>query len=156
MANRSPLVLASGLALLLAGCVPNAEPNGPPATTPGAQPKLVGTEWRLVEFVSSDDAIGAIRPAKDEVYTLHLNPDGTLAAGVFCNRATGTWTSPDIARTMGSLTLQMGAMTMAACPPTRLERLASDMAHVRSFVIQDGRLHLNLKMDSGNYVWAPD
>jgi len=147
--------ITAGLLLLAAGCVPDAEPNGQPTPQPGAQPKLVGTEWQLVEFESSDDAIGVIRPGTDEVYTLQLNPDGTLAARLFCNRATGRWTSPDTAKTMGSLTLELSAMTTAACPPSRLERLGSDMSHVRSFVIQDGRLHLNLKLDSGNYVWAP-
>lgn len=145
------LAIASGLALLAASCATPSEQSPQPS-----HPQLTGTEWRLIEFESSDDAIGTIRPQQDEVYTLHLAPDGTLAAGLFCNRGTGRWASPDAAKPDGSLTLELKAVTSAACLPSRFERLAGDLAHVRSFVIQDGRLHLNLMLDGGNYVWAPE
>lgn len=148
--RRVPPVVAGGLALLAVAC---ATPSDRPAEP--AHPTLTGIEWRLLEFESSDDAIGTIRPGEGEAYTLRLDPDGSLAAGLFCNRGTGRWTSPDAARASGSLTLELKAVTSAACPPSRLERLGSDLAHVRSFVIQDGRLHLNLMLDGGNYVWVP-
>jgi hypothetical protein len=109
----------------------------------------------LIEFESSDDAIGTIRPGSGEVYTLRLDPDGTAAMGLFCNRGTGRWTSPDADATIGSLLIEPGLVTMAACPPSRLERLGDDLGRVRTFVIAGGRLHLNLMMDGGNYVWAP-
>jgi hypothetical protein len=38
---------------------------------------LTGTHWRLVEFQSMDDAIGAVRPEDPSLYTLRLNADGT-------------------------------------------------------------------------------
>lgn len=47
-------------------------------------------------------------------------------------------------------------MTMAACPPSRLDRFATDLPNVRTFVIRDGRLNLNLAMDVGNYVFVPN
>lgn len=150
--RRLRLLVASGLALLsAAGC---ATPSDRPAEP--THPALTGTEWRLLEFESSDDAIGTIRPGEGEVYTLRLDPDGSLAAGLFCNRGTGRWTSPDAAEPSGSLTLELKAVTSAACPPSRLERVGSDLAHVRSFVIRDGRLNLNLMLDGGNYVWVPE
>jgi heat shock protein HslJ len=138
---------ALAVAVLLAGCTTAPEE--------GAGMSLVGTEWRLDEFESSDDAIGTIRPQAEEVYTIQLAPDGTAAFQLFCNRGTGRWSSPDADRQSGSLTLQVIATTMAACPPSELERLASDLGRVRTFVIQDGRLHLNLMLDGGNYVWSP-
>lgn len=146
-AARLKTVIAWGLMLLAAGCVTDSGSAG--------SLKLTSVEWRLVEFQSSDDAIGTIRPQRGEMYTLLLNHDGSVAAGLSCNRSFGRWTSPDAARPRGSLTLELTGMTMAACPPSPLERLGSDLSHVRSFVIQDGRLHLNLVLDGGNYVWAP-
>lgn len=152
--RRVHLSIASGLALLAASCAPSPGPSTP--SGPSNEPELTGTNWRLIEFESSDDAIGTIRPAQDDVYTLHLDPDGTLAAGLACNRATGRWTSPDTTKTMGSLTLELNAVTSAACLNARFERLATNLGHIRSFVIRDGRLHLNLKLDGGNYVWVPE
>lgn len=145
---RAPLsaIFAAFACLLATACATGTPPSGL---------RLVGTEWRLDHFESSDDAIGRIRPGADEVYTLLLQPDGNAVMQLFCNRGTGTWTSPDPEANLGSLEITPGAMTMAACPPTRLERLPADLARVRSFVIADGFLHLNLMMDSGNYVWAP-
>jgi heat shock protein HslJ len=142
--------VAAGAALLLAGCATPSSPSGP-----GAGPPLVGTEWHLVHFESSDDAIGTIQPGPEEAYTLLLAPDGTASMQLFCNRGTGRWSSPDSAQTRGSVTIEPLASTMAACPPAQIERLPADLANVRTFVIADGRLHLNLMMDGGNYVWAP-
>ena len=143
--KRPPALL---LALALAGCVA-PEPHSDAAVH---GPALVGTEWRLAKFQSPDNAAGAILPAAGEVYTMQLNPDGSAAFGLFCNRGTGRWHSADASLAMGSLSIEPGAVTMAACPPSRLERLGMDLAHVAGFAIRDGRLHLNLAMDGGDYV----
>lgn len=138
--------MALAFSLLIGGCETGSHRTG--------GPDLVGTEWRLLEFESSDDSIGTIRPGSGETYTLRLDPDGSAAMTLFCNQGTGQWTSADYRLPRGDLSITPGAMTMAACPPSRLERLGADLARVRSFVIEDGRLHLNLIMDSGNYVWT--
>jgi hypothetical protein len=127
----------------------------PDAHTPVAGPPLLGTEWVLVEFVSSDDAIGTIRPRQDEVFTLLMKPDGSAAMQLACNRGFGSWTSPDAKAQRGSIQIKAAGSTMAACPPGAIARLPADFEHLRSFVIADGRLHLNLMMDGGDYVWAP-
>lgn len=127
----------------------------PQASAPAEGKPLLGTEWVLIEFQSSDDAIGVIRPNEGEVYTMKLNPDGSAAMGLFCNRGFGSWTSPDARAKTGSLMIKAAGSTMAACPPAAITRLPADFEHVRTFVIRDGRLHLNLMMDSGNYVWEP-
>lgn len=126
-----------------------------PGSSPAAGPPLLGTEWVLVEFVSSDDSIGTIRPGKDETFTLLLKPDGSAAMQLSCNRGFGGWTSPDAKAQRGSVEIKAVGSTMAACPPGAITRLPSDFEHLRSFVIEDGRLHLNLMMDGGNYVWEP-
>lgn len=146
-ASNGALALVAPFALVLGSC---AMPQ-----TPSAEPPLTGTEWSLVEFESSDDAIGVIRPRADEVYTLQLDPDGTAAIGLYCNRGTGRWSSPDADANIGSLLIEPLAITRAACPPSPLARIGNDLARVRTFVITGGRLHLNLMTDSGNYVWTP-
>ncbi len=140
--------LASAMlgAFLLSACATGTGPFNP---------TLVGTEWRLIHFQSSDDAIGMIQPRRDEVYSLRLLPDGSAAMQLSCNRGTGRWTSPNPHMSRGEVRIEPGAMTMAACPPSRLERISGDIANVRSFVIADRRLHLNLMMDGGDYVWIP-
>ncbi len=137
-------------ALILAGCA-----TSPPAQAPVAGPTLSSTEWRLIEFQSPKEAIGTIRPNQGEAYTLRFNSDGTLAAGLSCNRGSGRWSSPDAMATTGSINLDLQAVTQAACEPSPLERIGADLNRVRTFVIRDGRLHLNLMMDSGDYVWEP-
>jgi heat shock protein HslJ len=134
--------------LLIVACV---TPTGSSAVGP----PLLGTEWVLVEFVSSDDAIGTIRPSGDEAFTLLLKPDGSAAMQLSCNRGFGGWTSPDAKAQRGSIEIKGVGSTMAACPPGAITRLPADFEHLRSFVIEDGRLHLNLMMDGGNYVWKP-
>ena len=144
------MVVVAALAAMLAAC---ATPQSSPQQTP--HPRLVNTEWKLVHFVSSDDAIGVVKPGADEKYTLLLQPGGHVAAGLSCNRGMGQWRSADAERSRGEISIEVTASSMAACPPSPLERIARDLAQVRSFVIQDGRLHLNLAMDSGDYVWEP-
>ena len=141
------------LALLSGACatVPPAAPTLPSAT--GLS--LSSTEWKLVYFQSPEDAIGRVTPKAGEDYTLSLTPDGTMAAGLFCNRGTGHWSSPDASLAMGSISLNLVAVTQALCPPSPLERIGADFARIRSFVIRDGRLHLNLMVDAGDYVWEP-
>ena len=65
------------------------------ATTPAAAgaaaaaATLAGSNWRLVEFRSSDDAIGVVRPDDPAKYTMSLADDGRAALRLNCNRANG-------------------------------------------------------------------
>ncbi|MBO9519614.1 MAG: META domain-containing protein [Porphyrobacter sp.] len=142
-------VAAVSLAFGLSACATDSTGSS------SAGPKLVGTEWHLDHFQSSDDSIGTIRPKQDEVYTLTLNPDGNITMQLACNRGGGQWTSTDYRKSSGSLELKMGFSSMAACPPGNFDNIAMRLPNVRTFVIQDGLLHLNLMMDAGNYVWRP-
>ena len=147
------LVLISGiLASMLASACATVVPPGAP---PPSAPMLTDTEWRLVAFQSPEDSIGTIRPKQDEVYTIHFQPNGEVSAQLFCNRGHGSWSSPDPHAARASLTIGQMAVTRAMCLPTPLERLERDLNRVSSFAIADGRLHLNLQMDSGDYIWEP-
>jgi len=146
--------------LLAAGCVSNAgtaaqAPGQPPAAS--ASHVLAGTSWRLVEFQSMDDSQGITRPRDAGRYTMDLSADGTATFRLDCNRATGSWAASGSGDgTRGSIAFGSIAATMALCPaPSIGETLARDLNYMRSFVVQDGRLHISLMADGGIYVWEP-
>jgi heat shock protein HslJ len=138
---------------------PQTEANAPtdPADDSDQPPSLAGTSWRLVEFRSMDDATGTIRPTDPSDFTMELQADGSVAMGLDCNRAAGRWTAQPAPDGPGGR-FEFGplAMTRALCPPPRLdERIAGDAGYVRSYILEGGRLYLNLMADGGTYVWEP-
>ena len=89
--------------------------------------ELVGSNWRLVEFQSSDDKIGIVKPDDPAKYTLALGADGRAAMRLNCNRGTGPWSSHASSADSGSFSLGPLAVTRALCPPPSLdERIAGD------------------------------
>ncbi len=145
--TKRALALAA-CALLAAACGGrNPAPDDAPA------PQLVGT-WRFVEFESSSDEIGTIRPDDPGKYTMTLEADGRVAMRLDCNRATGTWTADPPDGESGGFTFGPLAMTRAQCPQPSLDTLiARDAEYVRTYVLRGDRLYLNLMADGGNYVW---
>lgn len=121
---------------------------------PAAGPALRGSTWRLLHFQSSDDAIGIVRPASGETYILTFGNDGSLVAQLNCNRGSGRWSAPDPSAARGAISLGPIAVTQRACL-TETMRFSADLSHVRSYVIADGRLNLNLMADGGTYVLEP-
>ncbi len=155
----APILLAAALA----GC---RTPAGPAQSAPAAtqaQPEgrvpspLAGTEWRLVEIQSMDDATGVKRPAERGQYTMRLQADGKVTMKVNCNSATGNWSAqPGPEGTSGRFEFGPLAVTSALCPPPSLdEQITSQAKFVRSYLLKDGRLHLSLMADGGIYVWEP-
>lgn len=134
-------------ALLVAACT---------TTTPAAPGggDLAGTRWRLEKFESSDDAQGVSQPADPAKYQLEFKADGLLAMQLDCNRGTAQWTAVPSEPGRGTLSVTLGGMTRAMCPPGSWDtRIAQNMERVQSYVIQGDRLHLALKLDSGIYTW---
>lgn len=148
MQSRLGLILRclAGIAtsVVLAACATTSDP-------------LAGTEWRLVEFQSMDDAIGIIRPADPTVFTMRLDEDGTVSMRLNCNRARGNWSAePVAAGDSGQFEFGPLVATRALCPPPHLdERILRDAEFVRGFLLRDGRLHLSLFADGGIYTWEP-
>ncbi|WP_216900537.1 META domain-containing protein [Synechococcus sp. CCY 9618] len=133
-------------------------PGGPGTSwaRPVAAP-LAGSQWRLVEIQSMDDAQGTTRPADPFRYTLLFGADGTAQLRLDCNRARGTW-SARAAADPGSGSLSFGplATTRALCPaPSLGERLGAQVPYVRTYLLKDGRLYLSLLADGGILVWEP-
>jgi heat shock protein HslJ len=148
----APILLV--LAIVAAACGPRAGAQTPPPPQTDSLPEaLVGTEWRLVEFRSSDDGIGIQRPSDASRYTMSLAGNGTVSMRLDCNHASGTWTATVSGSSFGFGPLRM---TRVACQqPSLDDQIARHAEFVSSFLLRDGFLFLNLMADGGTYVWEP-
>jgi heat shock protein HslJ len=119
--------------------------------------ELAGTSWQLLAIQSMDDAQGTTKVAEPSHFTLGFGRDGRAALRLDCNRGSGDYkVAPAGDGSSGSLTFGPVAATRAMCPPPHLDqRVARDLAHVRSYLLKDGKLYLSLMADGGIYEWAP-
>jgi para-nitrobenzyl esterase len=111
---------------------------------------LEGTSWRLVKFEGGDGTV--LTPDDPSKYTLAFEPEGRLTARIDCNRGMGTWQSS------GPSHLEFGplALTRAMCPPASLhDHMVKQLPYVRSYIMEDGHLHLSLMADGGIYEFEP-
>lgn len=149
---------APGRALLLLALLSGgAQPvTAAPMPAIGSLP-LADTAWRLEAMVSMDDAQGTWRPSDPSRYTLTLNRNGSASLQLDCNRATGPWRIvPAADPVSGSFRFGQLASTTASCAgPAQAPRLVQQLAHVRSYLLRDGHLHLSLMADGGTLVWEP-
>jgi heat shock protein HslJ len=150
------VLLAAGM--LLAGCQ-TGQPTSSTVTN-SAQTELIelsGSHWQLVELISSDDAIGIVRPADPTVYQMHLNSNGTANLRLACNRANGPWWSKSAGNGLaGEFTIGPVAMSRAMCSPGSFDqRIGRELQYIRSYTIKDGRLILAMMADGGLQVWEP-
>ena len=131
-------------------------PPAAPAAGSSANP-LAGTEWRLVEFQSMDDAVGTMRPSDPSLYTMRLGADGTVNMRLNCNRANGSWkATPSADPSNGQFEFSPLAGTRASCqPPSMDERITAQAAYIRSYLLKEGRLYLSLMADGGIFAWEP-
>jgi heat shock protein HslJ len=121
-------------------------PSSTPATT--APPSLVGPLYRWQQTVLSTGQ--SMTPANPSNYTLQLAADGTAAAQVDCNRASGTYTVSG-----SSLSLNFLTTTLAACPAGSLgDQYLQQLNSVTSFSFQGGQLILQLAANSGTMRFA--
>ena len=144
--------IAAATAAVLTGC------SAPAAD---AASSLDGTAWRLTEIQSMDDAQGTTTVPADQLYTVDFGVrEGESGPAVFqidCNRGSSTWqASAADSGSSGQLTFGPLAVTEMACPPGSLDqRVTRALTAVRSYLLQDGRLHLSLFADSGILTWEP-
>ncbi|MEE4238383.1 MAG: META domain-containing protein [Anderseniella sp.] len=126
------------------------------ATGSLAASPLANTDWQLVAIQSMDDAQGTTKIADPSRFTVHFGADGRASFRLDCNRGTGTYkVEPAADGSSGSLAFGPVAATHALCPPPHVdERVARDLAYVRSYLLKDGKLYLSLMADGGIYEWA--
>ena len=125
------------------------------AASPAAPP-LAGSNWQLHAIQSMDDAQGTTKIADPSRFTVYFGADGRANFQLDCNRGTGDWKSEPGSAESGKLTFGPLAATRALCPPPHVdERVALDMAHVRSYLFRNGKLFMSLMADGGIYEWHP-
>lgn len=139
-------VAGAAVALTASGCGP-AAPADP----------LTGTSWQLVGIDSmAPDEQPSTTIDDPSKYTVTFGDDGRAAFGIDCNRGSSTWQFDSAAPDSGSLTFGPVALTRMLCPqPSADTKVAAALGRVRSYLIQDGKLHLSLEADGGIMHWQP-
>lgn len=121
------------------------EPSGT-----AAPPELLGQMWYWQSYVDTA-GVGNIVVDDPSKYTL-VFLDGTYWILADCNSGSGRYIVDG-----SSMTVEPGPITLAACGPESLDvPYLAKLGDVVSFVLEDGKLYLNLKMDAGNMVFSSD
>ena len=117
-------------------------------TSKPATPELVGQTWYWQKYVDNADLHNIVvgDPSK---YSLEFLPDGTYQIQADCNRGSGEYIVDG-----SNLTIKPGPLTRAACGPDSLDtKFLAKLGDVVTYVLKDGMLYLNLKMDAGDMVF---
>jgi len=106
---------------------------------------ITGTNWKLISITTQNPQFSAIVPADaHENYTIIFNDDGTFNARADCNQLAGTYTVQD----QGVLTLELGPMTLAACPEGSLsDAYIQALGQAGSYTIAENQMTLTLEDD---------
>jgi heat shock protein HslJ len=112
--------------------------------------ELAGTSWQLVKLQAPDETTHV--PDDKSKYTITFGRNGRVTSRVDCNRASSTWGSPRA----GELKFGSWSRTSAKCGPGSLhDRIVTEGANVRFYVIKDGRLFLSGMAGGGSYELEP-
>ncbi|HRW06078.1 MAG TPA: amidase family protein, partial [Caldilineaceae bacterium] len=110
--------------------------------------ELTTNPWLWVSF---SDPVAQFDIEMPENYTVAFNSDGTVNIKADCNNASGSYTADDD----GSLSIEIGPMTLAACPPeSRSEEFVQNLGFVTGFFFEDGFLYLDTMADGGTFQLA--
>ncbi len=131
---------------MIAGCAAGGQ------TAPGGRtidPQDVRDKtW---EWEATITAVEKITVPNPERYTILLTEKGRLQARFDCNRGGG-----DYKISAGKLSFGPLISTRMACPPDSLDGpYMRDLQRVVSFFLEDGKLYLELPLDSGTMRFRP-
>jgi heat shock protein HslJ len=111
--------------------------------------RLVGQTWYLAEIQYMNDTTK--RPADPAQYTVEFLADGTLSIKADCNNASGTYTSEG-----SSLSIVLGPMTLAACPPESLsDEFLQNLGIAASYLFEGDDLFIATQMDVAIMKFTP-
>ncbi len=114
-----------------------------------ATTELTGTAWVWQGLLLNDGTTKT--PSDPTLYTLAFGADGRASIKADCNMANSAYKVDGKKLNFGLM-----ATTLAACPPGSLyDEYLKRLGEVESYMLQDGKLILLLKMDSGNMKFAP-
>jgi heat shock protein HslJ len=115
----------------------------------GGESNIVGPTWQWETFQDTA-GINDLSVPNPENYTLTLNEDGTASIKADCNQVIWSYELNDSQLTFDTL----GPSTLAMCPEDSLDQqFLERLGHTVTFVLQDGKLFLNLFADAGNMVF---
>ncbi|WP_165360902.1 serine hydrolase [Candidatus Chloroploca sp. Khr17] len=98
--------------------------------------------WQWAGFSGPVEQFTVETPAS---YQLTFNTDGTVAVMADCNNATGNYTDQD-----GALTIAIGPMTMASCPPeSRSDQFVKLLGGAARYFFVEDSLFIDLMADGG-------
>jgi uncharacterized lipoprotein YbaY/heat shock protein HslJ len=118
-------------------------------TAQGASADIVGVVWKWERFMDQAGVNDIIVDDPDK-YTLTLGADGQYSFQADCNSGGGNYILRD-----GGITFQPGPVTLAECGPDSLYTdFLELLGDVVTYVVDDGKLVLNLKMDAGDMIFA--
>ena len=133
------------LLLLIAGCLADAWAG---ETRSKDIQAILNKTWQWEATISPVEEISVPDP---ERYTILLRDGGKLQARFDCNRGSGSYEISEGRLAFGPL-----ASTFMACPSgSRATPFVRDLQRVVSFFVQDGKLYLELPMDSGTMRFRP-
>lgn len=124
------------------------ESEAPVESIPLDMQMLTGTTWAWMAFTDPTQQFVVDAPQN---YTLDFQADGSLVVVADCNNAMGTYTIDG-----SSLSIAMGPMTMAACPPGSLsDDFVRYLGSAAIFFFEEGKLFIDLTADGGTMTFAP-
>jgi heat shock protein HslJ len=119
-----------------------------PASESAQADALTGQSWQWVSFTNPVEQFDVEAP---QSYQLTFNGDGTVDIVADCNNAAGSYTDED-----GALTIAIGPMTMAACPPeSRSDQFIRLLGGAARCFFEEGNLYIDLFADGGTLAFAP-
>ncbi len=104
--------------------------------------------WLWTSFTSPVEQFEVETP---ENYVVIFNDDGTVNIKADCNSASGSYTVDG-----SSLAIEVGPMTLAACPPdSRSDQFIQDLGFAARYSFEDGFLYIDLMADGGTMAFSP-
>ena len=137
---------------------PTAEPTQAPTQEQPSEEDAMSTDsglamltegaWMWTEYTNPSQQFNVDQP---ENYTLHFLEDGTVQIKADCNNGSGKYTVDG-----SSIQIEVGAMTLAACPPeSRSDDFIKYLGSAAIYFFQDGNLYIDLMADGGTMAFTP-
>jgi heat shock protein HslJ len=146
-------LLSISLVLLILALAACGSPTAPAAPTPAlATPEAVtdvlsGTSWQWVGLTDPAQQVQIENPTD---YTV-VFADGAIAVKADCNQSAGSYTPG----TDGTISIELGATTMAACPPgSRSDQFLQNLGDTARYFFEGDTLFLELPADGGTLEFA--
>ena len=148
MSKMRNLLVLGVLAFMVVACAGRATPTPALSAGPISVSDIFEISWQWAEQIESEPAGQSVVPDPAN-YTLLFLPDGTLRVRADCNTGTGTYKLEG-----NKLVLELGAMTVAMCPPDSLhDQFLALLGQVDTAAMDKSRLVLALKGEAGRMVF---